>query len=77
MDEFWEQVEKENIARIAPWRDKHILPNFNRATVFYPLCGGDFVNMYTFYPAARRYIMVSARARGKDSGAAQSHGRPD
>ncbi|MBP7586260.1 MAG: hypothetical protein KBA61_19610 [Spirochaetes bacterium] len=65
MDGYWERVEKENVAHIIPWRNAHIQPVFNRGTVFYPLCGGDFVNMYTFYPEATRYIMVSAEPAGK------------
>lgn len=65
MDEYWERVEKGNIAQIIPWRARYIEPHFNRGTVLYPLSGGDFINMYTFYPGARRYIMLSREPEGK------------
>ncbi|MCX7679022.1 MAG: hypothetical protein N2316_07360 [Spirochaetes bacterium] len=65
MDEFWEKVEKGNIANIIPWRSQHIEPHFNRGTVFYPLSGGDFINMYIFFPNAQRYLMISREPAGK------------
>ncbi len=65
MDEYWERVKKGNIAQIIPWRVRYIEPHFNRDTVLYPLSGGDFINMYTFYPGARRYIMISREPEGK------------
>ncbi len=65
MDEFWEKVETGNIRKIISWRERYIVPHFNHGTVFYPLCGGDFINMYTFFPTARRYIMVSMEPEGK------------
>lgn len=65
MDEFWEKVEKGNIAQITQWQIQYIQPHFNHGTVFYPLCGGDFINMYIFFPNARRYIMISREPEGK------------
>ncbi len=64
MNEYWERVEKGNIAQIIPWRARYIEPHFNRGTVLYPLSGGDFINMYTFYPGARRYVMISREPEG-------------
>ncbi len=64
MDEYWERVESENIARIYPWKKIHIDQDFKYNTAFYPLCGGDFINLYTFFPSARRYIMVSMEPPG-------------
>ncbi len=64
MDEYWARVENENITRIEPWNKKNIDPQYKYNTAFYPLCGGDFINLYTFYPSARRYIMVSMEPAG-------------
>jgi hypothetical protein len=65
MNEYWDRVEKGNISKITPWRAQYIDPHFDRGTVLYPLSGGDFINMYTFYPRARRYIMLSREPEGK------------
>lgn len=64
MDRFWVQVRKRNIEKIAPWRDTHLPVTFKNNTAFYPLSGADFVNLYTFFPHAKSYIMVSVENQG-------------
>ncbi len=64
MDRFWRQVLRENIFNIIPWRNTHIMPHYDYGTAFYPLSGGDFINLYLLYPLARRYIMISMEPAG-------------
>lgn len=64
MNKYWERVKKENIDIIAPWRNANIPAAIERNTAFYPLSGADFVNLYTFFPKAERYIMVSLEKQG-------------
>ncbi len=65
MGPFWSSVLRENIFHMIPWRNQYLLPHFDYGTVFYPLSGGDFINMYILYPVARRYIMVSMEPPGR------------
>ncbi len=64
MESFWRQVLRENIFNIIPWRNTHVMPHYDYGTAFYPLSGGDFINLYLLYPLARRYIMVSMEPPG-------------
>ena len=64
MNKYWERVKRENIDIIAPWRNANIPDTIQRNTAFYPLSGADFVNLFTFFPKAERYIMVSLEKQG-------------
>lgn len=64
MNRFWEQVQSDNISRIAPWRDKNIPNHSSLTNALYPLSGYDFINLYTFYPKVQRYCMVSCEPTG-------------
>ena len=64
MNKYWDRVQKENIDIIVPWRNANIPASIERNTAFYPLSGADFVNLYTFFPKAERYIMVSLEKQG-------------
>lgn len=65
MDMFWSEVLRENVFNIIPWRNEHLLPHFDYGVAFYPFSGGDFINLYLFYPLAKKYIMVSLESPGK------------
>ncbi|MCX7679021.1 MAG: hypothetical protein N2316_07355 [Spirochaetes bacterium] len=65
MDKFWSEVLRENVFNIIPWRNKYLLPHFDYGVAFYPLSGGDFINLYLFYPLAKKYIMVSLESPGR------------
>jgi hypothetical protein len=65
MDRFWGDVLRENIFNIIPWRNQYVLQHYDYGTAFYPLSGGDFINLYLLYPVAKRYIMVSLEPAGK------------
>ncbi len=64
MNNFWNQVEVENIDPIVPWRDENIPRKHSGTTVFYPLSGADFVNMYLLFPDAPRYLMIALEKPG-------------
>ena len=65
MDRFWGDVLRENIFNMIPWRNQYVLQHYDYGTAFYPLSGGDFINLYILYPVAKRYIMVSLEPAGK------------
>ncbi len=65
MERFWSEVLRENIFNIIPWRNAHLTPYYDYGTAFYPLSGGDFINLYLFYPLAKKYIMVSLEVAGR------------
>ncbi len=64
MNDYWERVKKENIDLITPWRNSQMPRATAKNPAFYPLCGGDFVNLYTFYPEARSYLMIALERAG-------------
>ncbi len=64
MDQFFDRVKKENIDLITPWRDANIPERVRKNTVIYPLSGADFINLYTFFPEAGKYIMLSVETQG-------------
>lgn len=65
MERFWSEVLRENVFNIIPWRNTHLIPHYDYGTAFYPLSGGDFINLYLFYPLAKKYIMVSLEGAGR------------
>jgi len=64
MDKFWNRVQRETIDLITPWRGQHIESRAEAGTAFYPFSGADFINLYTFFPAAHTYIMVALEEPG-------------
>lgn len=64
LDQLWQDVEQKNRNPIMEWKKN----NFEAEpvkTAFYPFSGADFINLYTFYPNAERYIMMALEPRGK------------
>jgi hypothetical protein len=67
MDGLWGKIQKSTIDIIVPWRDMNVPAVSSRATAFYPLSGADFINLYTFFPDARRYLMIAMEPEGNVS----------
>jgi hypothetical protein len=65
MDRYWDRVKRENVDAISRWREGNMPSYAAKNTVVYPLCGGDFVNLYTFFPDAKSYVMMSLEGQGK------------
>lgn len=67
MDSLWDKIQKSTIDVIVPWRDANVPSVSSRATAFYPLSGADFINLYTFFPNSRRYLMIAMEPEGNVS----------
>lgn len=67
MDDLWGRIQKETIDIVTPWRKRNVPALWFRATAFYPLSGADFINLYSFFPNARRYLMIAMEPEGDAS----------
>ncbi len=64
MNTFWGKVKKSAIDVMNPWRAEHIPAGIDRESVFYPLSGADFINLYTMFPNSKYYLMVALEDSG-------------
>ncbi len=64
MDLFWKKLETRSLVPIRSWRSAHFPGEAGGNTALYPLSGADFVNLYAFFPHARRYVMISLETPG-------------
>jgi len=68
MNQLWNTIEKENYGPIRKWETANLKEKSKKIReVFYPFSGADFVNLYGFYPNAKKYIMVALEKPGKIS----------
>lgn len=65
MDSYWNHTKKTSITPMQLWRNRHLPDLYEKNTAFYPMSGSDFVNLYTLYPRARRYIMLALERPGE------------
>ncbi len=63
MDGLWNRIQGETIDRMQMWR-RDTLPGVQVTTAFYPLSGADFINLYTLFPHASRYLMIALEPPG-------------
>ena len=66
MDDLWGKIEEGTVSKIGAWR-RETLPPVKIGTAFYPLSGADFINLYTLYPKASRYLMIALEPPGDAS----------
>ena len=64
MNQTWAHFDKRQLAVMRQWVSQE-LTQTDYPTVFYPFSGPDFVNMYTLFPQARTYLMVSLEPVGE------------
>ena len=64
MNALWDTIRSVTIDEIVPWRKKN-LPEHVHGDAFYPLSGADFINLYTMFPDARRYLMIALEKPGE------------
>lgn len=63
MNRFWHSVEQRTLRSIGHWRER-ALPEESRRTLLYPLSGADLLNAHSFFPDARRYVMIALEPPG-------------
>jgi hypothetical protein len=60
----WEQIEKNYLQKVKPWK-KNNLPNLESPnTCVYPLGGVDFINLYQFCETSHKYVMIGLQKPG-------------
>jgi hypothetical protein len=64
MDKAWANFERRQLSVMRQWAAQE-LTQAEHPAVFYPFSGPDFVNMYTLFPKASTYIMVSLEPVGE------------
>jgi hypothetical protein len=64
MNQTWANFERRQLSVMRTWVANE-LAQVQHPNVFYPFSGPDFVNMYTMFPQARTYIMVSLEPVGE------------
>jgi hypothetical protein len=64
MNNFWYRVERGTIQPILSWRTQNIPTQYRENTVFYPLSGADFINMYLMFPDSPEYLMIALEKSG-------------
>jgi hypothetical protein len=60
----WDNFDERQLSVMRQWASRE-LPQADTPTVFYPFSGPDFVNMFTFFPQAHTYLMVSLEPVGE------------
>jgi len=64
-DQRWQAYQKGSLDKIKSWRDTELAALDGEVkTVFYPFAGPDFVNAYSFFPHAERYVLVGLEPAG-------------
>jgi hypothetical protein len=58
MDQSWARFKRRQLEVMEAWASRE-LSQAQCPTVFYPFSGPDFVNMFTLFPRAQTYLMVS------------------
>jgi hypothetical protein len=64
IDQSWGNFDKRRLTVMREWASRE-LSQAGCPTVFYPFSGPDFVNMFTLFPQARTYLMVSLEPVGE------------
>jgi hypothetical protein len=66
IDQRWGQFDKNRLEQMREWAVKELnAPAAAAPTVFYPFSGPDFINMYTFFPQAKTYLMIALEPVGE------------
>ncbi len=65
-NESWKGLEVRRLTPIKEWAARELgTVETSRTTVFYPFSGADFANMYSFFPDAGTYVMISLERVGR------------
>jgi hypothetical protein len=64
MDQSWGRFKQHQLEVMQAWASQE-LAQAECPTVFYPFSGPDFVNMFTLFPQAQTYLMVSLEPVGE------------
>jgi hypothetical protein len=64
MDQSWARFKQRQLEVMEAWASQE-LSQAQCPTVFYPFSGPDFVNMFTLFPQAKTYLMVSLEPAGE------------
>jgi hypothetical protein len=73
IDHSWGNFDQRQLAVMHDWASKE-LSQAECPTVFYPFSGPDFVNMFTLFPQAHTYLMVSLEPVGEIPDFSAGHG---
>lgn len=64
-DASWERFNSNKLHKMSSWIDAELKEVHEQTeTVFYPFSGPDFLNMFTFFPDAKKYIMIGLEPIG-------------
>jgi hypothetical protein len=64
MDQSWGRFKQRQLEVMQAWASQE-LARAQCPTIFYPFSGPDFVNMFTLFPQAQTYLMVSLEPVGE------------
>jgi hypothetical protein len=64
INQSWANFDTRQLARMREWVAKELGTAIS-STVFYPFSGPDFINIYTFFPHAKTYLMVAMEPVGE------------
>jgi hypothetical protein len=65
-DESWKEFEVTRLKPVKEWAARELSTvESTRYTVFYPFSGADFAHMYSVFPEARGYVMISLERVGR------------
>jgi hypothetical protein len=73
IDHSWGNFDKRQLAVMQAWAAQE-LAQAECPTIFYPFSGPDFVNMFTLFPQAHTYLMVSLEPVGEIPDFSAGHG---
>lgn len=65
INDSWERFRFGRLKKIRNWTDNELKTvNAEAQTIFYPFSGPDFLNVYSFFPNAKKYIMIGLEPVG-------------
>lgn len=65
MDQMWNRFTEQKLKAMRAWASQELEPLQTAATtVFYPFSGPDVVNMYSFFPQAKTYLLIALEPVG-------------
>lgn len=67
MTNSWVNLENNTVGKMTVWQKENIPDNRKENSVFYPLSGADFINVYSLFPSSKRYILVGLEDAGDPS----------
>jgi hypothetical protein len=63
MNLHWSKIQENYLNQVTAWKHEN-LTFISQNPTLYPLAGGDFINLFTFYPHSHLFVMIGLQKPG-------------